>query len=353
MRFVSQIHHSFTRSGFKLSFLKAMKKILKFEERYGLSLMNPGDLLGFESIYQGSHFLESSSFVQRKTEGKSPNSNQFYSEKHIVTLGNILVDTFSGIVFTEKEKIPVLESSNILPGEVSHSLNPMCPRNIHAGTWTVLSSRSYAHWLMQDLPRFLNVLENVPDINVAISPSAPRFVRDALQILNVSNIREIRVLRPEKFVFVTSQYATGLPSRSDLEKIRIFGDLVKVNPLQAAESHSKKIYISRRNSQRSIKDEVKVEETAKKCGFSVVFLEDFNLADEINLFSQVEEVIGPMGAGFFNLIWANYSRVKRVVEISTPSQINDTFGVLAGDLGIPFERVFYTNLDSIDDIFLD
>ena len=127
---------------------------------------------------------------------------------------------------------------------------------------------------------------------------------------------------------------------------------MKDNSPQETESHSKKIYISRRNSRRSIKDEIKVEESAKKCGFAVVFLEDFNLADEINLFSQVEEVIGPMGAGFFNLIWANSSRVKRVIEISLPSQINDTFGILAGDLGIPFERVFYANLDSIDDIFV-
>jgi len=352
MQFISQIQHALVRSGFQLSIFKAIKKMMKYEERYGLSLLNPGDLLGFEDICQESHFLESSSFVQRNNQGNSPNSNQFYSEKHIVTLRNVLVDSFSGIVFTENGKIPILESSNILPGEVSYSLKPMRPKSIHAGTWTVLSSRSYAHWLMQDLPRFLNVLENAPDINVAISPSAPRFVTDALQILKVTNVKEVRVLRPEKLVFVTSQYATGLPSQSDLEKIRNLGKFVRVNSTQAIESHPKKIYISRRNSRRSIKDEIKVEESAKKWGFTVVFLEDFNLGDEIGLFSQVEEVIGPMGAGFFNLIWANSSKVKRVVEISDPSQINDTFQILAEDLGIPFKRVFH-NIDFIDDIFIN
>jgi capsular polysaccharide biosynthesis protein len=197
------------------------------------------------------------------------------------------------------------------------------------------------------------VLENAPDINVAISPSAPRFVTDVLQILKVSNIKEVRVLRPEKFVLVTSQYASGLPSRSDLEKIRNLGKFSRVNQPKGTDSHPKKIYISRRKSRRPIKDEIKVEESAKKWGYAVVFLEDFNLADEIELFSQVEEVIGPMGAGFFNLIWATSSRVKRVIEISHPSQINDTFGILAEDLGIPFERVLYKNLDFIDEIFIN
>jgi capsular polysaccharide biosynthesis protein len=65
----------------------------------------------------------------------------------------------------------------------------------------------------------------------------------------------------------------------------------------------KKVYISRKNSRRSPKNEGKIEEYFASIGFQIVELEKLNLIDEIKLISSVKVLAGIHGAGLANQIW--------------------------------------------------
>ena len=88
-----------------------------------------------------------------------------------------------------------------------------------------------------------------------------------------------------------------------------------------------KIYIARKkNRERSIQNSDELELTLKKLGFSIVFLEDYSLADQIALIDNAEIIIGPHGAGL-TLTAVNFPETKNkfVIEITHVHPFNPCF----------------------------
>lgn len=119
---------------------------------------------------------------------------------------------------------------------------------------------------------------------------------------------------------------------------------------------AKKIYISRKNYKRSIVNENELIEFLSKSGFMVVDPGEMALEEQIRLFVEANAIIGPYGAAYTNLIFADLD--CKMVEIY-PKNINDLFYFeLASIFSLSFDRIeggdvvdnqFFVNIDLVKD----
>lgn len=332
--------------------LKIVRRIFGIHFNYALSIISPHNQVLFNKHFVSRVLLhKSEEFLDQffDFENIVREIPRWYSEEYLVELADILVDTTSGIVFVNnQDPIAILESSNILAIEVSDFLRPRTPKKVEEGKWAVLSSRSFAHWLLQDAPRFLRLFEQNPNLQIAISSDAPAYVEEMLLICGITPDLRVPVLRAANFNFVSAQYAVGTSSLRDIQTLRTFQDtLVNIywNEQNLVNSHiAKKIFISRRFSNRALPNEEDLEEKARSAGFDVVYLERISLPEQIMMFEKAEVICGTHGAGLANLVWVRNCR--SIFEIYNDTFQNQTFRVLAQRLDIPYSRVHY--LDALD-----
>lgn len=86
--------------------------------------------------------------------------------------------------------------------------------------------------------------------------------------------------------------------------------------------NNEKIFISRRGTARNIANQNEIEETLKECGFSIINPASMNFIDQIRLFKNAKIIIGVMGAGMTNIVFAE--RGARIINLS-PATMPDTF----------------------------
>lgn len=66
----------------------------------------------------------------------------------------------------------------------------------------------------------------------------------------------------------------------------------------------KKIYISRKKSQRAMAFEVEIEDLLKSMDFQVLYAEELTFAEQIEMFSQASTIVAAHGAGVSNTVFA-------------------------------------------------
>jgi capsular polysaccharide biosynthesis protein len=98
-----------------------------------------------------------------------------------------------------------------------------------------------------------------------------------------------------------------------------------------------RIYISRRNAtKRRVRNEAEVVSALRTRGFKRYVLEELSVAEQIELFADAEAVVGPHGAGFANLV---YAEAPLVVELFGQKRLN-TYHRLSTALGFQYEPIY-------------
>ena len=345
----------YLRNNNQLIIIKVIRKFIKMEMNYAISVINPSNHATVEGLDTEIHFLRNGEVFNDISLTSDLPVPQYYKDEYLIRMKNTIIDTETGIAFTQPNNpVAIWESSNILFMEVSDYLRPRKPTSIQEGEWAVLSYRSYAHWLLQDLPRFLRLMDILTPPKVAISSHSPKYVRDFLHILNIEPKLVGPVFMPEIYICISSQYEVGLPSLTDIETLRKFRDdfalrYFKENTIK--NSYSKKIFISRRFSNRPLPNEILLEEKARKNNYQVVYLENISYAEEILMFMEAEVIIGATGAGLSNIVWTSEKICRKVVEIYDTNFDHQSISQVARRLRIPYQRVLYTNASDREDIW--
>lgn len=350
-----QITKFYLRNNNQIMILKAVRKLLKIKMNYAISITNPDNHEIFSRLNAEIHFLRNAEIFYDTEPTSDIHIPQYYKAEFLLRLKNTIIDTETGIAFTEpSDPVAILESSNILAMEVSDYLRPRKPRDIHDGEWTVLSHRSYGHWLLQDLPRFLRLIDIIEKPKVATSSGCPKHVLDFLHILSIEPMFVGPVFRPESYVCVSSQYQIGNPSISDIQTLRKFRDnnaaqYFKDNAIKNA--YGKKVFISRRFSNRPLPNELLLEEMARSKNFEVVYLESMSFTDEILMFMNAEVIVGATGGGLSNIVWIDEKKCRKVVEIYDTNFDHQGASQLARRINVPYHRVLYTSALDREDIW--
>jgi hypothetical protein len=188
--------------------------------------------------------------------------------------------------------------------------HPYLPSKL-AGTYSFLPNNGFFHFLIEDLPRYIEVNNFVPNL-VTISEGSARYISDALDILKPNDYVSVQVpVKVDNIVFSEKIYGQVF-LRNDLNLIKdAFSSYIN-------SGQDRSIFISRRDRSggkfktRGINNRKQIEECFASSGFEIVFLEELNLIDQVAMISGSKRIAGFHGAGLANIIWANQANITEI-----------------------------------------
>jgi hypothetical protein len=247
-------------------------------------------------------------------ESKDPIGHTFQQSYHL-KISDVILDTRTGILFTLDRKL-ISESSSWSP-EFLAATNYIKPPRINQvlrldeeRPLISLSSNSYYHWLNEDLPHYLYLLDKLQNPITLVSMKRPSFVSDFLVSNSINYLEVPRYAKCSEFDFISNKSNVGWPHPKDLSILHNhfnvhFSEVIL----------GKKIYISRIGDSRSPLFENELIQLLETSGWKVINAAKLTLAEQINEISSAEVLAGIHGAGLSGVNWMNQG--TKIIEIGT------------------------------------
>ena len=278
-----------------------------------------------------------------------PRSNKYlshsFNSRATREVQNAIVEPSQGLVYNQSRRL-IVESTCWPTSQVALSFpwNPKSGRFQKIEQGIVLSSASYYHWLIEDLPTVLSSLREAPNAPLIMLQAPPAYCEDFARAVGRKTIFVQGPVFVKNLTLTEKCEDVGWPHPRDIEEIETFGS----NFLQAARTNSRKIYISRKFSKRSPRNEADVERLFSDYGFEILFSEQMSLLAQAEVFQGANFIAGIHGAGLSNMIWSRSGAV--VLDIANVGYWTECFHRLAHLKGHTYEHFLYDGLvtDLID-----
>lgn len=263
-----------------------------------------------------------------------------FARRHVYKLKNVVVDSVTGICCNRSHCFQESYGSlrQILTQNTVFFSN--AERFLSDRPVFIVKVTGYYHFLLEEIPRLLLIVKHFPDVRVLISSKAYSFIRDIIQELairgimpDVEYIDNKRPLLLEEYVFAQATAYSGFVHSNDIAALRS-AFLDKEN----RPSQDKCIYVTRRYSRRSLRNEEQIEALMSDFGIEVVILERLSIKDQICLFARTDLVIGLHGAGLSNIVWC--SPDTKIIEIFTKSRFVDCYAKISSTLSLNYNPLF-------------
>ena len=184
----------------------------------------------------------------------------------------------------------------------------------------ILTSNSYYHWLIEDLPSTIHLLNSFPESPIVVATSHPSYVREFLKTVDRQIVVLDDVAKFESILLVGKGKDCGWPHPVDVLVLRNYPPFASHLELS---NKLARTYISRRNSSRSPVNENEVEEIFMSYGFDIVILEEMSLEAQIKVISSSSIIAGIHGAGLTNSVWL--SPGSKVLDIANEDYWTECF----------------------------
>ncbi len=205
---------------------------------------------------------------------------------------------------------------------------------------TCVHITGYYHFLLEEVPRLLWVVEQYPKVKILIAADAHNFARQILDMLvfnraisGYETVSSDKILHCDVYIFTQAEAYSGFVHSSDISILLKYFSVESVKPIS-----SRKVYISRKNSSRSFDNESDVEKMLKKQGYDVVYCELLTFAEQIALFQSASTVIAAHGAGLANLVWCQPG--AHVFELFSPKHFNDCYARLSKSMQLSYKPLW-------------
>jgi len=275
-------------------------------------------------VKRQARYSPAMTFTHRHTRENLDQVHSF-DERYVYEVNEVFLDTKNGLLFSKDRKV-IAESTPWPIHYILMSAVPKPPRFrvrkiIDTGSPLIcLTGNGFYHWLIEDLPPFLFLLQNLNKPKVILWEKAPKHVESILDELKVEVIRTPQFVSIEKFNFISFGNDTSWPHPQDIKSLK---DSFRVKCLPKPE---KKIYVSRVNSSRSPIFETSLVNALKNSGWITVELEEFSLKNQIEVFSDASVIAGIHGAGLSSMVWMPED--SSIIEL-TPIDFNPIFSRMA------------------------
>jgi len=236
---------------------------------------------------------------------KNPNQ-----KRSIIGINNVTLNPKSGVLWHSKriiEESTVWHVSDLYKWEPTPLLAKYLP-----GKFVNLPDNSFYHFLIEDLPRFLDVI-HLNSKATTIYGSNSMYITETLELLRIQDKMYIPYPIMCEELILSEKTFGGIFTSQDHKKLLNFSKNISANP------RFKKIFIGRKNKSkglisRGIDLTAEIESLFSRKSFKVVYLEDLNLVDQISIARGADVIAGFHGAGLAHMIWQNSS--CKVIEIS-------------------------------------
>jgi capsular polysaccharide biosynthesis protein len=169
------------------------------------------------------------------------------------------------------------------------------------------SYRGYYHWLVESLPKLLEVQRQIPEFTLLLPDTYNEsFYEATLRLLAVTKVESLAAGRLYAVPTLALPYGTEGMGDYTLEKLL----QVKLTLLRAVGAGKpsvgppKRLYISRRQAtRRKVLNEVAIEQLLANYGFESVCFEDYSFEEQLRLCASADALIGIHGAGLTNMLF--------------------------------------------------
>lgn len=233
--------------------------------------------------------------------------------------------------------------SHYLCGKPIHRSKTLKGSTLAVASW---QTRSYYHWLLDELPRYL--LPNIPAFDQMVCSRDTAINREALRALGLENKKILPLDQAKHYkceLLIAPSYIapTGEPSPYLVELLT-----EAVQPLiSTAGNYPEKIFISRKSARgRRIINEDAIFHFFESQGYTRINLEDFSWRDQINIFYYAQEIFAPHGAGLANLVFC--SRKPLVIEVFNTKYLHWCFWRLATLVGARYVPIAFPLMEPVE-----
>lgn len=205
------------------------------------------------------------------------------------------------------------EHTHIHPLNLIHRLNRLKwlirPRkNINKGLWAIDEwSSGYFHWLAETMPRIVAANELNADF-VLLLPENYSFdyIAASLNLLDIpfefytkNEYVKVDHLQLISHAAPTGHYAPNLMFKTSSRFIKAVESKSSIEKFAYS-----KLYVSREKAKyRKILNEKDLYPILEKYGYKVIYFEDYNLAEQINMMKTCSHFIGLHGANLTNMMF--------------------------------------------------
>ena len=269
-----------------------------------------------------------------------------FQQSYHLKIADVILDSQTGILFNSDRSL-IAESSSYPPEYLAATVHPK-PPSMALGSkiqnkraLISLSSNGYYHWLNEDLPHYLYLLNNLENPLTLVSKNRPRFVSDFLETNSIEFTEVPRFIECAEIDIISKKSTVVWPHPKDISILHSHFNVYFSEPIVG-----KKIYISRIGDSRSPLFEVELIRLLEKSGWTILNATKMTMAQQIKEISSAEVLAGIHGAGLSGVNWM--SQGTKLVEIGTDRFLR-CFQRLAIVNGIEYSRINYkSDLDGLN-----
>lgn len=162
--------------------------------------------------------------------------------------------------------------------------------------------KGLAHWYSDSLTRLVEIKDDIKD-HIALVPwyyQKNKFIAESLELFGITNVQVIEEGTKVKVpnLYVAQHIApSGNFNHENVRKLRDF--MWSKNKLGLKFSLGERIYISRSRAEfRYVINDAEIMELLKQYKFSIVYMEDYDLAQKISMVYNAKYMVSIIGAAF-------------------------------------------------------
>lgn len=252
-----------------------------------------------------ANFNSNDEFLFKSQFTKSLQATALFSFKNVYVLGDTVFDPTSFKFYSEHTHIHPLNLIHRI-NRIKWLLRPI--NTIEKGLWAIDEwSSGYFHWLAETMPRIVAANELYADF-VLILPDDYSFnyIAASLNLLEIPFVlykkREcvkVNQLQLVTHAAPTGHYAPNLMCKTSNRFIKAVESKTSLEKFAYS-----KLYVSREKAKyRKILNEKDLYPILEKYGYKVIYFEDYNLAEQINIMKTCSHFIGLHGANLTNMMF--------------------------------------------------
>lgn len=262
-----------------------------------------------------------------------------FKQQNIIEIRNIRLDTKTGIAYSEKNEY--ISDTSAWPSDYLIRSSQIRPpsffiarmKRFDEGNYISLTSNGFYHWLIEDLPHFIFLLQTLGNPKVIVFENAPSYVLAALDELEVDYVKAPRFISLGTYFFIGKEDSVGWPHPKDINTLKDFAkDIVK------GRVEGRRIYISRVGASRSPRFEPELINELIERGWQVVDTTYMPLKEQIEVLSSASVLAGFHGAGLSGMTWLETG--SKVIELSN-NRIVRCFERLSLLLNLQYHQIQY------------
>jgi len=195
---------------------------------------------------------------------------------------------------------------------------------------------NYFHWMVDSLPRLVNLRNHHPNIPIVVLDPPKQFVIQTAEVLGFNRfikVNQKQILKIKNLV-LPDEHAVPVGC-IDPVLIKIVRDelIRKLGSLEI--TPHRRIYVSRaRQNLRKVANQEEFDLLLKKYNFETVFFEGLSVAEQINIMQETTIFLSVHGANMANSLFLNAG--TPVIELQSSTLINPLYWRLTTALSLPY-----------------